>query len=165
MWTEWEKDQARGEVVLWFTLNGFFWLPRQILGIERHLFAFYDQARLMHRINQENAEHMVRLIDRVCEFCTPDFMTFAEDMSYNHGPMLSKALFDEFMLPYYRIVVPHLKKRGIWAIVDSDGDVERGRRMVPEAGLDGVLPLERQGRSGRGGTAPAISQDALGGAF
>ena len=143
-WTAWAKDQARGEVVLWITLNGFFWFPREIFGIERHLFAFYDQARLMHRINQENAEYMLKLIDRVCEFCAPDFMTFAEDMSYNHGPMLSKQLFDEFMLPYYRIVIPHLKKRGIWAIIDSDGDVTEAAGWFQEAGLDGVLPLERQ---------------------
>ncbi len=144
MWSAWAKEQARGEVVLWITLNGFFWLPREIFGIERHLFAFYDQARLMHRINQENAEYMVKLIDRVCEFCAPDFMTFAEDMSYNHGPMLSKQLFDEFMLPYYRIIVPHLKKKGIWAIIDSDGDVTEAAGWFQEAGLDGVLPLERQ---------------------
>ena len=144
VWAAWAKAQARGEVVLWFTLNGFFWLPREIFGIERHLFAFYDQARLMHRINRENADYMVRLIDRVCAFCTPDFMTFAEDMSYNHGPMLSKQLFDEFMLPYYRIVVPHLKKRGIWAIIDSDGDVTEAAAWFQKAGLDGILPLERQ---------------------
>ena len=37
-------------------------------------------------------------------------MTFAEDMSYNHGPMLSKALFDEFLAPYYRRLVPRLAR-------------------------------------------------------
>ena len=29
-------------------------------------------------------------------------MTIAEDMSYNHGPMISERTFDEFVAPYYR---------------------------------------------------------------
>jgi len=84
------------------------------------------------------------VIDELCEICTPDFMTFAEDMSYNHGPMLSEALFDEFMLPYYRRVVPRLKERGILAVVDSDGDITEAAPWFERAGIDGILPLERQ---------------------
>ena len=143
-WARDAEEQQRGDTVLWFTLDGFFWFPRVLLGIERHLYAFYDQPDLIHRINRELAEWMIRVIDRLCEVCVPDFMTFAEDMSYNNGPMLSKALFDEFMLPYYRMVVPHLKKRGIIPIVDSDGDVTIAAAWFENAGIDGILPLERQ---------------------
>lgn len=142
-WRRWGEEQKRG-AVLWFTVDGFFWFARSLLGIERHLYAFYDQAELLHRINSDLAEWMVRMIERVCEICTPDFMTFAEDMSYNHGPMLSEGLFDEFMLPYYQRVVPELKRRGIWAIIDSDGDITAAAPWFEKAGLDGILPLERQ---------------------
>ena len=140
----WAEEQRRGEIVIWFTLDGFFWLPRTLLGIERHLYSFYDQPALLHRINRENAAWMCTVIDRICDVCTPDFMTFAEDMSYNHGPMLSKALFDEFLLPYYQMVVPRLHARGIIAIVDSDGNIGPAADWFETAGLDGVLPLERQ---------------------
>ena len=44
MWEDWARQQQSGEVVLWFSLEGFFWHPRTVLGIERHLYAFYDQA-------------------------------------------------------------------------------------------------------------------------
>ena len=143
-WRQWAAEQRRGDVVLWFTLDGFFWLPRVLFGIERHLYAFYDQPKLMHRINEENARWMIRLIDRLCEFCVPDFMTFAEDMSYNNGPMLSQELFDEFMAPYYRLVIPHLRARGIIPIVDSDGDITQAVPWFESAGVAGILPLERQ---------------------
>ena len=141
---QWAEQQAAGDTVLWFTLDGFFWLPRTLFGIEEHLYAFYDEPELMHRINKANAEWMIKIIDKICETVTPDFMTFAEDMSYNNGPMLSKDLFDEFMKPYYDIVVPHLKKKGIKAIIDSDGDVHEAAAWFAEAGLEGILPLERQ---------------------
>lgn len=143
-WTRWAEEQRRGEVVLWFTVLGFFWHPRGLLGIEPHLLAFYDQPALMHRMNADLAEWILGVIDRLCSVCTPDFMTFAEDMSYNHGSMLSKELFDEFLLPYYRRVIPALRQRGIMAIVDSDGDITVPAAWFEEAGLDGILPLERQ---------------------
>lgn len=144
LWQAWAEEQRQGEVVLWFTLEGFFWFPRTLLGIERHLYAFHDQPELMHRINADLAGWMLLVIEQVCSICTPDFMTFAEDMSYNHGSMLSKDCFDEFMRPYYDRVVPALRAKGILAIIDSDGDVTVPAHWFAEAGLDGILPLERQ---------------------
>jgi hypothetical protein len=143
-WQAWADEQRNGGVVLWFTVDGFFWFARRLLGIERHLYAFYDQAELMHRINADLTDWILRVIDQVCAICTPDFMTFGEDMSYNNGPMLSKAMFDEFMRPYYDRVIPALRTRGILPIIDSDGDVSVPANWFEEAGLEGILPLERQ---------------------
>jgi uroporphyrinogen-III decarboxylase len=115
-----------------------------LLGIERHLYAFYDQPELMHRINSDLADWILLVIDQVCSICAPDFMTFGEDMSYNNGPMLSKDMFDEFMLPYYNRIIPSLRKHGVMPIIDSDGDISVPAHWFAEAGLDGILPLERQ---------------------
>lgn len=144
MWGQWAGEQKRGEVVLWFTVEGFFWFPRGLLGIENHYYALYDQPGLIHRINSDLADYHVRIIEEICRICTPDFMTFAEDMSYNHGPMLSRELFEEFLAPYYRRVVPLLKERGIIPFVDSDGDVTVLAEWLQEVGIEGILPLERQ---------------------
>lgn len=143
-WQKWAREQPREDVVLWFTVDGFFWFARHLLGIERHLYAFYDQPELMHRINSDLADWILKIIDQVCSICTPDFMTFAEDMSYNNGPMLSKDLFDEFMRPYYDRVIPALRKHGVISIIDSDGDIATPAHWFAEAGLEGILPLERQ---------------------
>lgn len=143
-WERWAAEQEAGEVALWFTVDGFFWFARTLLGIERHLYAFYDQPALMHRMNADLTAWILAAIDEVCAICTPDFMTFGEDMSYNHGPMLSEGLFDEFMRPYYDQVVPELHRRGILAIIDSDGDISVPAYWFERVGLDGVLPLERQ---------------------
>jgi hypothetical protein len=95
-------------------------------------------------MNTDLAEWVLKAFDEVCSICTPDFMTFAEDMSYNHGPMLSRELFDEFLAPYYRRVVPRLWEGGILPVIDSDGDVTEPAHWFEEAGLGGILPLERQ---------------------
>lgn len=141
---EWREEQAAGLTVIWFTFDGFFWFPRTLLGIERHLYAFYDQPDLMHRINDDLREWQRQFIDDLGQVCCPDFVTFAEDLSYNHGPMLSEDLFDRFLAPHYRKVIPHLRQLGARVLVDSDGDITSTCEWFARAGIEGLLPLERQ---------------------
>ena len=143
-WQRRAAEQKAGHAVLWFTVEGFFWFPRKLLGIEPHLYAFYDQPELLHRINADLTDWILQVVDEISAICTPDFMTFAEDLSYNHGPMLSRELFDEFIQPYYARVLPRIQESGTLAIIDSDGDVTVPAHWFGEAGLDGILPLERQ---------------------
>ncbi|MCX7028563.1 MAG: hypothetical protein NTU62_00385 [Spirochaetes bacterium] len=140
----WARRQERGEVVVWATLEGFFWFPRTLMGVEAEIYAFFDQPELIHRINSDLCDFNLRVLDQMEPVCVPTFMTIAEDMSYNHGPMLSKALFDEFLAPYYRRLVPRLYERGVIVIVDTDGDVTRMVPWLEEVGVQGVAPLERQ---------------------
>lgn len=133
-----------GDTLVWYTLDGAFWWPRVLFGIEQHFYSFYDYPELYHRICDELVEWQVRMVDEMAQYVKPDFMTIAEDMSYNHGPMLSKALFDEFLLPYYRRLIPEIKKHGTRVFIDSDGDITSAVPWFIEAGIDGILPLERQ---------------------
>ncbi len=140
---QWAARQATGEMIVFITLDGFFWYPRTLLGIAPHLYAFYDQPDLMKEINEDLLAFHLRVIDQFCEVCVPDFMTFGEDMSYNHGPMISAALFDEFLRPYYEALVPRLLEKGIVVIVDTDGDVTTAVSWYESVGIQGFLPLER----------------------
>jgi hypothetical protein len=144
VWSERVARQERGEAVLWITLEGFFWHPRRLFGVEDHFYAFYDEPELMHRINEDLTNQSLALLDALLPLGTPDFMTFAEDMSYNHGPMLSKELFDEFLRPYYLRLTGRLRDAGVRVFVDSDGDVTELVPWLKEAGVEGILPLERQ---------------------
>ncbi len=136
--------QKKGEAIVWITLEGPFWGPRTLLGIENHLYAFYDEPELMHRINRDLCEYNKRVFSEVTKILTPDFMTFAEDMSYNLGPMISEKMFDEFMLPYYEEMIPAIKKAGTKVFIDSDGDISEPIDWFKRAGIEGILPLERQ---------------------
>jgi hypothetical protein len=139
-----KAENAAGDRVVWISLDGFFWYPRKLFGIEGHLFAFYDHPELMHRMNNDLVEYNLRTLDAFCEnVCVPQFMTIAEDMSYNHGPMISKDLFDEFLAPYYKRLASALRERGIRVLVDSDGDVMPLIPWLKDVGVEGILPLER----------------------
>ena len=155
-WESMAAKQAAGDAVTWLLFDGFFWFARQLLGVERHLYAFHDQPDLLHRINEDLSDWLLRVVDELLPVCTPDVASFEEDMSYNHGPMLSKAMFDAFMKPYYQKVIPQLKDNGILVLMDSDGDVSTAAEWFADAGLDGVFPLERQS-----GVDVAVLRDRL----
>lgn len=136
-----EKRRA-GEMAVWVWMEGYFWFPRVLLGIEQHLYSFYDNPELLHLINSDLLEYHKYIIEELCGICVPDIMVFAEDLSYNHGPMLSKECFETFISPYYRKLVPTLKSYGIHPIMDSDGDIATVIPWLKEAGLEGLGPLE-----------------------
>ncbi len=80
--------------------RGVFLVPRTLFGIENHFYAFYDYPDLLLEINRDLCAYYKRLLPAVFRHLRPAYMTFAEDMSYNHGPMLSKEQFDTFLLPF-----------------------------------------------------------------
>jgi hypothetical protein len=142
--SRWADERARGKLLFWTSFDGFFWHPRTLMGIENHLLAFYDQPELMKEMNQRVLDFNLRTLDRVCRIAVPDFTTIAEDLSYNHGPMLSPDCFEEFCAPYYRVFVKELLARGIRVFVDSDGDIAPVIPWFKALGVQGILPLERQ---------------------
>jgi len=138
------EAQAAGREVVWLTLEGFFWFPRTLFGIEGHLYAFYDHPDLMDRMNEDLLDWQRKTLAAFCRYCTPDFITLAEDMTYNHGPMIGRELFDCRLLPWYRRILPEIGAGGILPFADTDGNVHEIIPWLMEAGFRGCLPLERQ---------------------
>lgn len=140
----WADRQAKGDAVVWITLEGFFWFPRTLMGFTKISLAFYDQPELIHQINQDLTDFNLRILDQVEKACVPTFATIAEDMSYNNGPMISEQCYDEFIAPYYRQIVPRLQEMDAVTLVDTDGDVTLMVPWLMREGIRGALPLERQ---------------------
>jgi hypothetical protein len=142
---EWmKKTRAEGDVIHCLEVFGFFWLPRDLFGIEPHLYSFYDEPELLHRICRDHIEWLKKVLEFVGNTFQFDYLEFAEDMSYNHGPMLSKETFDEFLAPYYKEIIPLIHKAGLPVFIDSDGDITKAVDWYAEVGADAMLPLERQ---------------------
>lgn len=140
----WAARQAAGEAVVWITLEGFFWFPRTLMGFVGLMYAFIEKPELIHRMNEDLLRFNLGLLDQIERACVPTFMTIAEDMSFNNGPMIGEDLFEEFIAPYYRRLLPRVKEMNAVTIVDTDGDITRMVPWLAGVGVEGVLPLERQ---------------------
>lgn len=137
------EKQQRGEVIFELTLDGFFWYPREIFGVERHLFAFFDQPDLMRRMNEDLCRYHLSCLEQIFEIIAPDVVQFAEDLSYNNGPMLSYEHFREFVAFYYHRIIPRAKAAGAIPLIDTDGNMTEMIPWFQEAGIEGCSPLER----------------------
>lgn len=140
----WYKKHKIGDTVILLQLNGFFWFLRRILGFDQLMYAFYDKPDLLHQINKDLCEFNINALKEFFKIDIPDLIIISEDMSYNNGPMISKECFDEFLAPYYKKLVPFIKKNGVIPFVDSDGDVHKLVPWLKEVGIEGILPLEKQ---------------------
>ena len=139
-----ERTHQRGDTLHFFTVEGFFWYPRVLFGIENHLYSFYDYPELYHLMCDRYADWLIELFHYVFSRFRFDFMSFAEDMSYNLGPMISRECFEEFLAPFYRRVIPVIHAYGIPVFIDSDGDITKAVDWYASVGADGMFPLERQ---------------------
>jgi hypothetical protein len=138
------RQHEDGNTLHFLTVEGAFWYPRVLFGIENHLYSFYDYPELYLRICDELADWLVELFRYLLPKFRFDFMSFAEDMSYNNGPMLSKELFDGFLAPFYKKVIPVIHEYGVPVFIDSDGDITLALDWYASVGADGMFPLERQ---------------------
>ena len=139
-----QKTHDRGDTLHFFTVEGFFWYPRTLFGIENHLYSFYDYPELYLEMCETYSDWLIDLFRYVFSRFHFDFMSFAEDMSYNLGPMISEACFDEFLAPFYRKVIPVIHEYGIPVFIDSDGDITMAVDWYAKVGADGMFPLERK---------------------
>lgn len=140
----WAKRQADGNAVVWATLEGFFWFPRTLMGFVKLMYAFIEDPELIHTMNSNLLDFNLGLLDQIEKACVPTFITIAEDMSFNNGPMIGEGHFNEFLVPYYKPLLARIKEMNALTIVDTDGDVTLMVPWLEGVGVEGVLPLERQ---------------------
>ncbi len=137
------EGHVRGDFSLRMGMEGFFWVPRTLFGIEEHLVAFYDEPELMHEINQWLLEYYLFSLDKMFQYVVPDVLYIMEDLSGANGPMISPAHFDEFVGHYYRQLIPMLKKRGVgFVFVDTDGRFNQLIDNFIQSGVEGFVPMD-----------------------
>jgi uroporphyrinogen decarboxylase len=140
-----ERWKEEGPVLL---LQGprapsLFGFVRELMGAERALTAFIDEPELVHDMMEVNTEFLLELLPRVFEEAPISSLFFWEDMCYRNGPLISPAMFREFMMPRYRRITDLARSYGVEEIfVDSDGDVSELIPLWLEVGINGVYPME-----------------------
>jgi uroporphyrinogen-III decarboxylase len=134
---------AKGEFSIRFRLTGFFWAPRDLFDIEEHLFAFYDYPEVLKDINRLQLDIYREQMGKILKIIKPNVLFFEEDLSGKNGPMISPELFDEFIAPCYKEIIPFLKENGVQNVfVDTDGDFTILINNFMDAGVEGFLPVD-----------------------
>lgn len=122
---------------------GFFGVLREWMGVERLLYTFYDDPKLVEDMMDGVLDLVLGVIGRVVKDVKVDFVRFWEDMAYKTGSLISPDMVRKFMVPRYKQVTKLLHTHGIDVIhMDSDGNVEELIPLWMECGINFPWPLE-----------------------
>ena len=124
--------------------KGFYWLARQLMGIEGLAFAWFDQPETMLDMMAFQADFLIEAIRPILENTTVDYVILAEDLSMKTGPMISPRAYKKFIYPNLKRVIDYYKSNGVrYVFIDTDGNPEKLIPQFLDAGVDGLWPLER----------------------
>lgn len=124
---------------------GFFGSLRALMGEVALFYAYYDQPELIHDMLDFLTDFWIEIYGYVLRDVQPDSAEFWEDMAYKNGPLISPALFREFMLPRYKRLIGFLRENGVRHFcVDTDGNCWSLIPLFLECGMTGMLPFEVQ---------------------
>jgi hypothetical protein len=122
--------------------QGFYGSIRYLLGEVEALTGLIKKPSLIHAINDHLCDLWIAISDRVIKDVKPDMFLIWEDMCYKNGSLISPAMVEEFMVPYYKRLCGFLKDNGVDIIhVDTDGDATEIIGPLMEAGMTGTFPL------------------------
>jgi uroporphyrinogen decarboxylase len=138
---------ANGLMISQDLIGGYMYL-RSLVGPEGALYMFYDAPDLIH----DCMKSWFELADAVTSIhqahLTFDELFLAEDICYNHGPLISPEMIREFLLPYYQQLIANIKARQIdksrklYIQIDTDGNCLPVIDLYREIGMDMMSPFE-----------------------
>ena len=113
------------------------------------MYVFYDKPDLVHDCMKTWLELADAVIARHQEYVTFDELYIAEDICYNHGPLISPDMIKEFLFPYYQQLISNMKarqldkSRKLYIQVDTDGDLAPVIDLYRDGiGMDMLDPFE-----------------------
>jgi uroporphyrinogen decarboxylase len=147
---DWHKETARFDasgaaVQIGIYPYGLFGTLRDMMGVEELLVSFYDQSELIHDMMDYLTDFWISIYEEASRHFKIDHIHIWEDMSGKQGPLISPAMFREFMTPNYKKIITFAKDHGIPIVsVDTDGNMDIMMTVLSEAGINLVMPFEVQ---------------------
>ena len=142
------RQQAQaGYHVTQHVIGGYMYL-RSLIGPADLLYMFYDNPALIHDCMKSWFELADAVIARHQAVVALDELYLAEDICYNHGPLISPEMMREFLFPYYRQLIRNVKSRQsgsgkkLFLQIDTDGDARTVIDIYREIGMDYMSPCE-----------------------
>lgn len=141
-------EKAKQGMFVGQSLVGGYMYLRSLMGPEELLYMFYDDPELVHACMQTWLELADSVIERHQKEVNIDELFIAEDICYNHGPLISPDMIREFLVPYYQQLLTNTarrqldKARKLHFQVDTDGLCEPVIELYRTLGMTHMSPFE-----------------------
>ena len=136
--------QDEFEIPLGYHVGSFYGDIRNMLGVEELAYLYADDEALYAEVIDTIADIVYRNCKLVLELgLRPDFAHFWEDICFKNGPLVSPAVFEEYVAPHYKKVTDLLKQYGCDIVsLDCDGCIDKLLPIWLENGVNTMFPIE-----------------------
>lgn len=157
-WANWKRSVENRTKVLCIGCGSLFGRIRDLMGFENIAIACMDDPAWVEEMIDYKLEFHYQILKRAIQEVQFDLASYWEDMAFNHGPIISPAMFRKWLTPRYKKMTDLLRANGCeFTIVDCDGNIN----CIVDAWLDGgvniMFPLEI-----RAGTDPYWMREKFG---
>ncbi len=142
-----EECAQQGMFIVQNLVGGYMYL-RSLIGPVELLYKFYDEPELIHDCMKTWLELSDAVIEKHQQYVTLDEIYLAEDICYNHGPLIAPDMMREFLFPYYQQLLANAKlrqrdkHRPLHIQIDTDGNANPVVDVYKEIGMDYMSPFE-----------------------
>ena len=124
-------------------ISGFFSVVREMVGVERAMYMFYDEPDFVIDILEFFYGYYMSAYTSILKVTDVDYILIWEDMCYKNGPLISPDMFREFIQPFYIRLIAEMKKAGVKNfMVDTDGNALALLPLFIESGVNAIYPFE-----------------------
>ena len=147
---DWDEFRARtrqtGEAVqVGLFPYGVFGTPRDLMGAEELLIAFYTEPEMVRDMMQHLTTLWLSIWEQVAQEVQIDHIHIWEDMSGRQGSLISPNMVESFMMPSYDRIVDFARANNVRIIsVDTDGDCSELVPLMMQHGINMFFPFEVQ---------------------
>ena len=136
--------ESDGEIAIVARVKDVFSHPRDLMGFENFLMAFYLDPELIEAMMKMCVEHSTKVAKNLVDIGI-ETIVIGDDIAHNTGLLMKPEMYREQVYPYFKELVRNFKKLGLIVIKHSDGDL---RAILPElvdSGIDCLDPIDPLG--------------------
>ena len=143
-----DESIKNGQAVLSGTWAPFFHVVSDFFGMENYFAKMYTDPAVVEAVTERVVDFYLRLNAKWFDIVggRMDAIFFGNDFGSQLDMLISPALFDKFVMPYFRRFTEQAKDRGYKVALHSCGAVERVIPRLIDAGVDALHPIQAKAR-------------------
>lgn len=131
----------KGDKAIGVHLNDVFSIPRNLMGIENLLMAFAAEPELVKALVELSVDMNLEMAKEV-RMRGADFVFTGDDYASTDNPMISPAMFREFLYEPLKKVMGGFRDLGLAVIKHTDGNILPILDMILDAPIDCLDPID-----------------------
>ena len=147
-WTAFEKNvkaaKAAGKPVIASLRHGHCFLTLTYLrGFENTIYDMADEEPRLYALLDMIRQFDLDFVNKILSYPEVEIVNFPEDLGAQKGPMISPAMFRQYIKPEYAAIMRPVKEAGKLVYMHSDGDILSLVDDLLECGVDVVNLQDR----------------------